>query len=109
MARRCTARQWDGIVRDVLTAAALPHDFHVDVKRIRGLDALGYAEALDLDTGRFRVEVNEDLSRDHAPEILIHELAHVLDWRPATPFTCNHGPTFWIYFGEIWRRYHQVM
>lgn len=108
MPRRVTDSQWRTIVRDVAVAATIPRDFHVDVVRVRGLDALGYAEAIDLDTGRFRIEINEDLSYDHAAEVLIHEYAHVLDWRPATPFTCNHGPTFWIHFGEIWGRYHQV-
>jgi len=109
MARRCTARQWDEVVRGVTAAAALSKDYKVTVRRTALEGAYGLTDALDIYTGRFVIDVEEDLTEPHAAEILIHEFAHVLDWRLSTEWVENHGPTFWIYFGQIWRRYHQVM
>lgn len=108
MTQRCTAREWDAIVKRVITSACLPRDYHVEVVRTDLSDALGYAEAIDLETGRFKIEIETDLTEEHTVDVLIHEIAHVLDWRPFTALSCDHGPTFWIHVGEVYRRYHQV-
>lgn len=108
VARRCTKTEWDCIVEAVVRAAAFPRDFHVEIVRVRNLGAHGTADGVDLETGRFRIEIDMDMTAAHTADILIHEVAHVLDWRPLTPFTRDHGPTFWIYFGEVWCRYRGV-
>lgn len=110
MAKRCTQKEWKQIKRDVLAATPLPHDFDIDiVRRDLGGQDFGIASAIDVETTRFLIEIENDLTADHTTEILIHELAHILDWRPTTAWSTNHGPTFWIHYGEIWRAYHQVM
>ena len=106
MARRCSVRDWTAIVDRVTHAAGFPRDYHVVIERAPLVDCFGTAEAVDIDTGHFRLVVHIDLTEPHAADILIHEVAHVLDWRPLTPFTRDHGPTFWIYLGEVWCRYH---
>lgn len=111
MPRRVTDSQWRELVRDVLAIADLPRDYHVDIRRVPGLRqtaALGLTYAVDPDTLRFRVEVEHDVCHDLATEILIHEMAHVLDYHNAKLTKRDHGPTWGIYYAGLIRRYHQT-
>lgn len=109
MAGRCTKAEWTEIKRDLLAVTAMPANYSITIYRRRLAPGLyGTAQLVNEGRARFRVEVSDELSAAHSAEVLIHELAHVLDWRPTTPWTTDHGPTFWIHVGEIWRRYHRV-
>ena len=108
MARRCTVAEWRGIVDRVTLTAGFPRDYHVEIVRVPNLEHHGFAADVDLETGHFKIEIDVDMTAAHTADILMHEVAHVLDWRPLTPFTRDHGPTFWIHFGEVWCRYHQT-
>ena len=108
--RRCTERQWKEIVEEMRAVLPLSNDYEVSIERKRLTDTVveGWCECLDHESAKFRVVVSKDVTPSHATEILIHELAHLLDWKPYTPWTTNHGATFWIHYGEIYRAYHQV-
>ena len=108
MPRRVTDSQWRRIVADVALAADLPRDFHVEVRRVKGLAEDALTHASDPDTGRFLIEVDEDIQAGFAEWLLIHEFAHVLDWSPARPQQANHGGTHGVLFNEIYCRYYQV-
>ncbi len=111
MAKRCTAKEWEEIVAGVQAILPLSNEYEVSIERKKISDGPmeGYCQCLDADSAKFRVVVSSDVSSSHATEILIHELAHLMDWKPYTPWTMNHGPTFWIHYGELYRAYHQVL
>ncbi len=110
--KRYTEREWDSLVEGMLAVLPLSQDYEIRFERKSfppGSEIEGWCECLDVESAKFVIGVSKDVSLSHATEILIHELAHLLDWKPYTPWTANHGATFWIYYGEIYRAYHQVM
>ena len=110
MPRRCTASEWKQILQDVGAVTPIPRDYEVIVTRdYIDPPVVGYCEDVCTNSAKFKIVVSKDLDALHTSEVLIHEYAHLLDWRPYTPWTHNHGKTFWCHYQDIWRAYHQVL
>lgn len=67
--------------------------------------AFGYTEK---NRRTFTITISKSLTYEGTVETVLHETAHVLDWRPYHPWTTHHGPTFWVMFGELYCAFHQV-
>jgi len=105
---RCTGPQWAEAVARLEERVPISREVHVTYQR-RPLpsDTAGHAELLD-DTGRFAIAVSSSLSYSETVDVLIHELAHVLDWSPVHGYTQDHGPTWGIHYAYVYRRFHGV-
>lgn len=93
------------MVKHVRAVAPPPHGCSVDVRRLP-LAAHGYTSKA---RRRFLIEIDEDLSPLETEWVLIHEWAHMLDWRPYHPLSGDHGPTWAIWQGAIYRAYYGVL
>jgi hypothetical protein len=58
---------------------------------------------------RFSIAISRDLSLTETEWVLIHEWAHMLDWRPHHPLIHTHGPTWGVMYATIWQRYHDTL
>ena len=111
MARRCSKQQFEEIVKSALSVVPLSNEYEVKFER-RTLDPEekpGWVECVDQDSAKFKVVVGNRATVGEATEIIIHEMAHILDWKPYTPWTQNHGPTWGVHYAEIYRAYFQVL
>jgi len=39
---------------------------------------------------------------------LIHEWAHMLDWRPYRPMYSDHGPTWGVHYSEVYQAFYHT-
>ena len=104
----CTEGQFKHLCKETLALCPIPRNYRVRFKLVPQADILAWVEKAERGN-TFTVSVTEGHSYDHTQDLLIHELAHVIDWRPSTPLSCDHGPTFWIHYGTLYRAVYQVL
>ena len=100
-----TKAEWDSAIERIALVIPLARDVTISYKRHRIPDSVGYT-ILDDTTGRFTVGVDIRTDVYAMQETLIHEAAHVLDWRPYTAWSMDHGPTWGVLYAQIYRQYH---
>ena len=104
----CSDAEFKALVKGVRAVTPLPQSIRVQFSRKPQSEMEGTAGYCTKNNRTFKVVISERLSHEHTAEVLIHEVAHVLDWRPYHPWLCDHGPTFWVHYGMLWTAYHQV-
>ena len=52
-------------------------------------------------SARFEIRLVRGMPVAMMRMVLVHEWAHVLDWRPGVPFRYDHRPTFGVHWGEV--------
>ena len=104
----CTDAEFKALVKSLRAVTPLPQSIRVQFSRKPQNEMEGTAGYCTKNNLTFKVDISERLSHEHTAEVLIHEVAHVLDWRPYHPWLCDHGATFWIHYGMLWTAYHQV-
>ena len=109
--RRCTDKEWRELVDAIEPHLPFPRDY--EIKYLRKSpgelgDKLGCVSCLDYESAKFEVWCSRNMTAEHTMDVLMHELAHIADWMPYTPYTEDHGGTFWLRLGQIYTRYYQV-
>ena len=94
------------MIEHLRAVAPPPRRCSVEVVRVPDLGDLGYTSKT---RAKFLIEIDDALSPLETELILIHEWAHVLDWRPYHPFVRAHGPTWAVLRGEVYCAYYGVL
>lgn len=102
----CAESDFKTIVSDIRKVAQFPKRIKVVYTRLPTEECDGQKGWTEKDGRTFTIYVDREMSQSHMEEVLLHETGHVLDWRPYHLFTADHGPTFWIMYGELYCRYH---
>lgn len=108
MPRKHTVEDFKEAVDQIRTVCPPPKGTKVSFKRVSQEDlgeSLGDCEKY---RSTFTVRVSRDISRDLMEWVLIHEMAHVYDWRPATPNDEPHGPTMGVYWAMVYQKFYGV-
>ena len=102
--RPCTAKEFRKITDDLRRVCPPPTECELKVWRTRA------SEVGDTDKKgrRFEIRVNTGLTKMETEDTLIHEWAHMHDWRPLHPLVKNHGPTWGCHLAMIYRLYYEV-
>lgn len=56
----------------------------------------------------FLIRIQKSLPYWTMVETMIHEWAHIVDWRPDFPFRCDHGPSWGVCYAEVYCEYYGV-
>jgi hypothetical protein len=56
----------------------------------------------------FMIYIDKSLTYYECEDKLIHEWAHMLNWKPHHPLEGDHGPTWGVTFALVYRKYHGV-
>ncbi len=57
------------------------------------------------DGRRFTITVRTESTQQETEETLIHEWAHMMDWRPYHPLSGDHGPTWGVWYAAVFSSY----
>ena len=61
----------------------------------------------------FTIRIHRDVNEQQAIELLVHEFAHILDWKPSTPWSCSlyedHGISWGRKYSIVYRSYLKWM
>jgi len=111
MLTTCSASEFGAITSEVAAVAPLPKSYRLRFKLHkpdRGCDAHGWCERAQRRPS-FTITIVTGLTAAHTADVVIHEVAHVLDWSAALrPLGQDHSPTFWYHFGVVWCAYYQA-
>jgi hypothetical protein len=56
----------------------------------------------------FTIEVRAGLSEYETTHVLLHEWAHMLNWRPYHPLSGDHDASWGVWYARIWQKYFSV-
>jgi hypothetical protein len=56
----------------------------------------------------FTIEIYAGLSEYETEQVMIHEWAHMLAWRPHHPLSGDHGPDWGVWYSAVYRKYYGV-
>ena len=54
---------------------------------------------------RFTINIRHESTQQETEETLIHEWAHMMDWRPYHPLSGDHGPTWGVWYASVFSSY----
>jgi len=108
---QCTAKEWKEMTRKMQACCPPPEGYvwhFVWSTKVLDENKRGDCERRDPTDGRRGkcvVRVAKGLSETETSDILIHEVAHAFDMWTHHSWSGDHGSTFWIWVGRIFRRY----
>lgn len=104
----CTDDEWTELVQWVRDYVRLPQRHRVTFRRADAAETPGLEGWAHKPSPRhFEVVVVREITRDHTVLVLLHEVAHVLDWNDHYPWRDDHPPTFWVHLGALYNAFHQ--
>jgi hypothetical protein len=101
----CSDAHFRAIVEHLRTVAPPPRGCSVSVVRVDGLECPGYTSK---HRQKFTIEIQRELCHMLTEWVLIHEWAHMLDWRPYHPLTGDHGATWGVIQARVYRAFYGV-
>ena len=94
------------MLRRMRACCPAPEGWHWALQRSRALDG-DMGDCLRQKNGTIRCRVAYGLSQTETLDTLMHEMAHGYDmWTQHAWNDNDHGATFWIWVGRLYRAYH---
>ena len=112
----CTAAQWRAILDQFNATIPPPGGWRWRVDRVprRRLGGdHGDCDRVQLGRGGqpggvIALRVADDMSDSETADVLLHEAAHGFDRWDTHGWGGDHGDTFWLWLGRLYRRYHGI-
>lgn len=104
--KRVSDQAFRELVAELLGRCPPPARTRVVCKRV-STAALG-GDFADVSKARstFTIRIARGLDDRQTLDALIHEYAHVMDWRPYHPLIHDHGPTWGVEYARIYCAVH---
>jgi hypothetical protein len=80
----------------------------VEVRRVETEVLNGFPGDTDKKREKFTILIDKALSNMETQWTLIHEWAHMMDWRPYRPLSHDHGPTWGVHYSEVYQAFYHT-
>lgn len=108
MAKTVSNKEFNDWVDHLRATAPPPPKTTVTVRRVDPDMLKGHAGETLKRRSRFEIQIDKTLSRMETEWTLIHEWAHMLDWRPYRPMYSDHGPTWGVHYSEVYQAFYHT-
>lgn len=108
MSKRVSNEEFNQWVDHLRAVSPPPPRATVEVRRVDPELLDGSPGDTDKHRSKFTILIDKTLSRMETEWTLIHEWAHMKDWRPYHPLYSNHGPTWGVHYSEVYQAFYHT-
>ena len=104
----CTSNEF-ATIRDHMIAVCPPPERHtIEIVRMAPEDMAGNAGTCEKKGRKFRIEICRSLSYRETIDVMTHEVAHMMDWRPYSAHGEDHGATWGVWYARTYQAYNHT-
>lgn len=100
----CTDGEWRRAIEHMRAVVTAPEGYHFVFRRSAKLNVWGDC-CVNEQTKTITIRVARNVPLAFAEWILMHEVAHALDWSPMHAHYSDHGPTFGVRWAVVYCAY----
>jgi hypothetical protein len=102
---RCTDAEFRHMVDHLRAVCPPPKGCSVEAHRVPQAKLGDCAGTCAKEGRRFTINIRHESTQQETEETLIHEWAHMMDWRPYHPLSGDHGPTWGVWYASVFSSY----
>lgn len=104
----CTEAEFKRMVQHLRTVAPPPSRCSLSVVREDDSEMDFHNGYVIKEHNKFYIYVARSLTQLEAEQVLIHEWAHMLAWRPYHPLIGDHGADWGVWYAKTYSKYYGV-